>query len=532
VEGRTNLLIHLFDKEVLDLYATPQHPNSVIQADIGAALKIAWLFCPGQLLLPLSSYFESAYVAPFIDQWASLFEAQELQLVSSELDYEVFAELKRDQYKREPHRHPTYYDKKVVFKLRDLTAPISRRNRSSTQDIGTGWREHFTNDQGIITGLAKVRNEDISQFKRALVELPQRLGGDAFIWDYVKPLLPVSSVDSDQTHAIKALISRYYVRSYLDEFDAYAIHELRVGDFGCGLRSEELQSIRRMRQIVRRAGIAEGIGALTWDDVLLVRDVPIFVIFAQQLRSLMSLRQIPVNLLRGLEAARYKIPEGRTKEHVIRAAEIIAQELTASGIYDLDAAPLGRWRIGHSLSTKIDWDQLFAQLVRIAPGRDDAHDYERVIEKLLTALFHPVLIDPEVQVKLHEGRKRVDITFTNRASEGFFDWLAKHYLAPYIYVECKNYAREMGNPELDQLAGRFSRQRGQCGLLICRNIEDLASLMKRCCDKAVDDQGFIIPLDDDDLKALIDQRKACNDTDFFNLPLFKRRFDQLVRRSP
>src|SRR5680860_424485 len=41
------------------------------------------------------------------------------------------------------------------------------------------------------------------------------------------------------------------------------------------------------------------------------------------------------------------------------------------------------------------------------------------------------------------------------AAQGFFRWLVDHHTAARVIVERKNYSREVANPELDQLTGRF-----------------------------------------------------------------------------
>ncbi len=94
---------------------------------------------------------------------------------------------------------------------------------------------------------------------------------------------------------------------------------------------------------------------------------------------------------------------------------------------------------------------------------------------------------------------------------GFFAWLFQHYTAPHIFIECKNYGKEIGNPELDQLSGRFAPSRGQVGILLCRNIADPKTLMKRCRDTADDHRGFILPLDDESLEQVI--REHLKETD-------------------
>ena len=142
------------------------------------------------------------------------------------------------------------------------------------------------------------------------------------------------------------------------------------------------------------------------------------------------------------------------------------------------------------------------------PGSASFARYERAIEGLLTAVFYPSLTSPQAQREIHDGRKRIDITYTNVATRGFFYWLALHYPAANIFVECKNYDSEIGNPELDQLAGRFAPSRGQVGLLVCRKFEDKPLFLKRCQDTAKDGRGFVIPLDDSDLADLVGNARA------------------------
>lgn len=155
-----------------------------------------------------------------------------------------------------------------------------------------------------------------------------------------------------------------------------------------------------------------------------------------------------------------------------------------------------------------DWDALLGAVVDVLPGREGATEYEQAVEALLTALFYPNLANPILQHQIHNGRKRIDITYTNMALVGFFRWISTHYHAAQVFVECKNYRGDPGNPELDQLCGRFSPRRGRVGLLVCRTISDKAVFTARCRDAADDDRGFVIPLDDADLTELVEERKA------------------------
>lgn len=172
-----------------------------------------------------------------------------------------------------------------------------------------------------------------------------------------------------------------------------------------------------------------------------------------------------------------------------------------------------------------DLNALVLEMKNLVPGRDDAGAYEKVIEKIFSVIFYPSLCNPKKQAMLHEGRKRVDITYSNEAKSGFFAWLSLHYCAPLIFVECKNYGKELGNPEIDQLSSRFGPSRGQVGILVCRSIENRALLLERCKDTAKDRRGYMIILEDKDIEELVRVYNQDPSTVFKG---FRKQWDQLI----
>ncbi|GAA3388115.1 hypothetical protein [Cryptosporangium minutisporangium] len=179
-----------------------------------------------------------------------------------------------------------------------------------------------------------------------------------------------------------------------------------------------------------------------------------------------------------------------------------------------------------------DYDQLLSDLRRVPAGNAGATLYHRAAEKLLTALFYPHLANVQLEKEIHEGRKRIDICYDNLSPYGTFFWLTTNYHAPVVPVECKNYARDIENPELDQISSRFSDRRGWVGMIVCRRLMKKDLFLKRCRDTAHDGRGYILAFDDEDLVEMVKERKiAVSESNKNRRALFKlvrERLDFLI----
>lgn len=167
--------------------------------------------------------------------------------------------------------------------------------------------------------------------------------------------------------------------------------------------------------------------------------------------------------------------------------------------------PLSHRELSDTADTPMpDYEQLLRAALDVPPGKPDATRYHDAVEALLTAIFYPSLSMSDKESEIHDGRKRIDITYTNTARDGFFRYLTRHRIqSRYVFVECKNYGKDVTNPELDQLSSRFSTLRGEFGILSCRSFKDKDLFLRRCRDTARDGRGYVIALDDEDLKRLV-----------------------------
>ena len=156
-------------------------------------------------------------------------------------------------------------------------------------------------------------------------------------------------------------------------------------------------------------------------------------------------------------------------------------------------------------------DHMISKLNSILPGGEEAGKYHTLMIGVLEFIFYPNLISPVKEEEIHEGRKRIDINFENGApTEGFF-YRAQHshgIPCPYIPMECKNYSKDIHNPELDQMVGRLSPNRGKLGIILSRSIDNEDLFLKRCHDSYVDGHGLIIPLTDQDIITILNKKKG------------------------
>ncbi|HZH94517.1 MAG TPA: hypothetical protein VEY06_01480 [Flavisolibacter sp.] len=167
-------------------------------------------------------------------------------------------------------------------------------------------------------------------------------------------------------------------------------------------------------------------------------------------------------------------------------------------------------------------------LSNLKTGNEDASNYHKISYDNLIHIFGVRLSNPDSEVEINNGRKRIDIVFNNTDSSGFFKSLYQlHQIkCPKIFVECKNYGKEIGNPEIDQLQGRFSDRRGNFGLLLCRSIADRQKIIERCRDVMNDKKGYIIVLDDRDIVTLLNLKEEQNEKGIDDF--FTKKLDELI----
>lgn len=145
------------------------------------------------------------------------------------------------------------------------------------------------------------------------------------------------------------------------------------------------------------------------------------------------------------------------------------------------------------------------RLGSIRSGKLNAGRYHEHVFELLKYVFADILSRSKMEQKMDGGRRRADVKFHNSASGGFFRIAPKNLAIPssWILFECKNYSRDLKNPQLDQISSYLNRRRGKLAFGVCRKIYDKVKMQLRLIDIARDQEKFIMLLDDADLRRLV-----------------------------
>lgn len=170
---------------------------------------------------------------------------------------------------------------------------------------------------------------------------------------------------------------------------------------------------------------------------------------------------------------------------------------------------------------------LIDRLRQIAMGNASASEYHSVTMGICTFILYPDLIKPVKEREIHQGRKRIDIKYTNAAENGFFLRMlqAPQTRAIAIPFECKNYSKDITNPEFDQLTSRFGHQRGFFGVILCRRIDSRDRIVAACRDAANDGRGYMLVFEDTDIIHILEMIEH---GDRRNLDAFlQARFDEI-----
>jgi hypothetical protein len=109
-----------------------------------------------------------------------------------------------------------------------------------------------------------------------------------------------------------------------------------------------------------------------------------------------------------------------------------------------------------------------SRLAKLAAGRDNASDYERLGTEILEYLFDEKLGPVSEQPRTQDGTQRRDVLFRNQRSSRFFQRIAEKYHADFLITDFKNYSEPIQGDVVADVAKYSNRQLGNFILVISR----------------------------------------------------------------
>lgn len=142
-------------------------------------------------------------------------------------------------------------------------------------------------------------------------------------------------------------------------------------------------------------------------------------------------------------------------------------------------------------------------------GKPDAYRFQDIIGNILRYIFKGQLTDMKIEAPA-EGI-RIDVKFRRKNKKGFFKDLAEvnEIPCPNIFIECKNYSEDPGNPEYDQLDTRLKLRTGMFGFIVVRKIADKAKCLENCRRRnrdSTNQKKIIMVLEDSDIFDFIEAK--------------------------
>lgn len=230
MEKHDFFLYHL-DNELQKLFSLKAYNYQSLKNKFTLITKFAFLLCYESLYIPASNYFESDLSFNTLNEFKELSEIGAIQLVSSSYNLDQFLLKKRNQFEDETVYNKYHYsdflnaENKII-----LPGKMKKREGSASNDIKSGWYKSI-NNTGFINNLYRYSSVTASKFESALFEMPQKLGEKAYISDLIVPLLPIEKNYLSETNSIiNSFVTNEYIKSFLNEYNAYCFKNLPIID--------------------------------------------------------------------------------------------------------------------------------------------------------------------------------------------------------------------------------------------------------------------------------------------------------------
>jgi hypothetical protein len=278
------VFVQYLNPEILAAYGRPLDPgaNQITFREAIHATRTAVLATDAHLVVPASYLFEVRQLSDILMSTPELMDFGLISYCSPVSDLSAYGEQKSTEYRSDP-KNP-YEPSARTIVSHDL--PWRPRQKSGTaDDIGKEWTSAL-DAGGRLETLSKRMSDRWPASARdvdtCLHEVPDLLEGRAFITRFVSQALPVP-LDQTERLQVDLLLSRAYLKSYLDDTDGILLTDFTFGGLSCGLSARydylegRLISSFTIDLVLKWLGIYGFIySQATWADLIELRAMAAF----------------------------------------------------------------------------------------------------------------------------------------------------------------------------------------------------------------------------------------------------------------
>ncbi len=250
--GPKNIFIQYFSHQMLKNYGldqkyAPRHLTDVLLR----VTRVCYLLCAEKLLVPTIDLVESPYLPHVMPSLRSLVALGDLQFVGSEIEPGRFIEHKQSHFSSS-RLYPMYFENTIWPQLEGTSDQWIRRTESTTDDLTRRWKDAVARlagqadvvdksyDLSIMGKVWRVLRTESSASAEALDNLyylPERLGGEAFLWDVIEARNVLKGANATVKSLASLFLGMKWLQSHIEEFDAKIITDVPFLNWlDCSLR--------------------------------------------------------------------------------------------------------------------------------------------------------------------------------------------------------------------------------------------------------------------------------------------------------
>lgn len=227
-----NIYLFHLDNEIQELFGiNHMYSEKRIVEEFTMVTKVAFLLCEEYVYFPVSNYLESDTSFKILNSLGvkDSFGASFIRMASSSFNMEELLDKKLKQHGDNINKKGYHYnDFKNPEKKIYLPGTFEKREKSASEDIEKAWTSRDGMKELSSAIYKRFPSEyGASQLEDIIANVPNYLGGRAFISSYITPyFMPNNANLKSINNIINCFITREYIRSFLDEYKAVCFTDI------------------------------------------------------------------------------------------------------------------------------------------------------------------------------------------------------------------------------------------------------------------------------------------------------------------